>query len=146
MHSAEHILTSVLVSMFGCGRPFTTHLEKKKSKADYRFSRPLSTEEEREIESRVNAVVNADVPVVEDWMPRIKAQEVFDLSRLPDSAGEPLRIINIGDYDACPCHGRRVAHNKEIGVFKLISTSFEADALRVRFKLEGNAGSVTSSV
>jgi misacylated tRNA(Ala) deacylase len=139
MHSAEHILTSVLVSMFGCGRPFTTHLEKKKSKADYRFSRPLSTEEEREIESRVNAVVDADVPVVEDWMPRNKAQEVFDLSRLPDSAGEQLRIIHIGEYDACPCSGQHVRTTKEIGAFKLISTSFESEALRVRFKLEGKA-------
>jgi len=34
MHSAEHILTATLMKMSSCGRPFTTHIEKKKSKAD----------------------------------------------------------------------------------------------------------------
>jgi len=47
MHSAEHILSATLVASFGMGRPFTTHLEKKKSKADYHFDRTLTPKKRR---------------------------------------------------------------------------------------------------
>jgi len=139
MHSAEHILTGALVSMFGCGRPFTTHLEKKKSKADYRFGRPLTDAEVREIERRVNEAIRADLPVQESFLPRAEAGKLFDLSRLPDDVGETVRIIRIGDVDACPCSGTHVRSTHEIGAFTIVSTSHEEGALRVRFKLGGGA-------
>ena len=34
-----------------------------------------------------------------------EADKLFNLSSLPDDAGDTLRIIRIGDYDACPCRG-----------------------------------------
>jgi misacylated tRNA(Ala) deacylase len=138
MHSAEHILSGTLMKMFRCGRPFTTHLEKKKSKADFHFDRPLTEEETREVERRVNDVILSDLAVREEHIPRSEAEKVFDLARLPEEAGESIRIIHIGDYDACPCSGTHVRSTKEIGRFRIISTSFEQGALRVRFKLEGS--------
>ena len=48
-HSAEHLLTATMAAMLGYGRPFTTQLEKKKSKADYDCARELTPEEVREI-------------------------------------------------------------------------------------------------
>ena len=44
MHSAEHILNGTMVKTFGCARSFTAHLEKKKSKCDYRFERDLTAD------------------------------------------------------------------------------------------------------
>jgi misacylated tRNA(Ala) deacylase len=41
MHTAEHILNGTMVQMFGTGRAFSAHLEKKKSKCDYRIGRNL---------------------------------------------------------------------------------------------------------
>ena len=137
MHSAEHILTGALVKMFHCGRPFTTHLEKKKSKADYRFERALTEGEVWEIENRVNEVVKADVVVQEAFLPREEAAKVFDLARLPEDVGDIVRIIRIGEYDACPCSGTHVKTTAEIGQFKIVSTTYEDGTLRVRFKLGG---------
>jgi len=57
------------------------------------------------------------------------------LDKLPDQAGDEIRIIKIGDYDACPCIGSHVSSSKEIGFFKIISSSFENGVLRLRFKL-----------
>ena len=136
MHSAEHLLTGVLVKMFGMGRPFTTHLEKKKSKADYRFNRLLTEEEAQHVESMVNEQINRDLAVSEEFLPREQAEGAFNLSRLPEDVRETVRIIRIGDFDACPCAGTHVAMTKEIGLFRLISWSFEEDALRIRFRLE----------
>jgi len=136
MHSAEHILTATLMKMFGCGRPFTTHIEKKKSKADYRFDRDLAAEEREEVQRRVNAVIHANLPVTEEFLPRALAAAQFDLERLPECPGERIRIVRIGDYDACPCAGPHVKTSAEAGSFRIISTSFEEGALRVRFKLD----------
>jgi len=135
MHTAEHILSGTMVMLHGCGRPFTTHLEKRKSKADYSFSRNLVSEEIAAIEQRVNDVVARDLPVHEQILDRAAAAELFDLTRLPDAAGELVRVVHVGDYDACPCSGLHVKSTREIGRFRIVSTSHEAGALRIRFRL-----------
>ncbi|HUI64416.1 MAG TPA: hypothetical protein VL126_06225 [Bacteroidota bacterium] len=135
MHSAEHILNQTMVRMFDRGRAFSAHVEKKKSKCDYHFDRNLGAEEVAEIERRVNAVIAADMPVREEFLPRQEAQQRFNLSRLPDDAGESIRIISIGDYDSCPCSGLHVERSGLIGAFKIISTDFGSGVLRIRFRL-----------
>lgn len=135
MHSAEHILNQTMVRMFNCGRSFSAHIERKKSKCDYHFDRDLTGSEVAEIERRVNEIITANLPVTERLMPRKEAEKFFNLTRLPDDAGDPLRIIEIGNYDACPCRGEHIRSTKEITGFKIVSTSFEGRVLRVRFKL-----------
>jgi Ser-tRNA(Ala) deacylase AlaX len=136
MHSAEHILNQTMVRMFNCGRSFSNHIEKKKSKCDYHFSRNLTQTEIEELESRANEVIAQDLEVLEEFYSREEAQIKFNLSKLPDDAGDKIRIIRIGDYDACPCSGQHVSHTKEIGTFKIISTDFNNSVLRIRFKLQ----------
>jgi misacylated tRNA(Ala) deacylase len=135
MHSAEHILNQTMDRMYHCGRCIGAHLEKKKSKCDYRFDRPLSGEELREIEGRVNEIIQADMGVTEEYITRAEAESEFNLARLPEDAGDRIRIVRIGDYDACPCIGPHVQSAREIGQFVLSSMSFEDGLLRIRFKL-----------
>ena len=135
MHSAEHILNQAMVRMFNKGRSFSNHIEKKKSKCDYKFDRNLTEDEVEAINKKVNEVIQMDLPVAEEFLKRDEAINNFKLSQLPDDAGNTIRIIKIGDYDACPCSGVHVSSTKEIGSFQIISTSFEDGILRVRFKL-----------
>jgi misacylated tRNA(Ala) deacylase len=135
MHTAEHILNQTMVRVFNCGRSFSAHIEKKKSKCDYHFDRNLTPAEIATIEGCVNAVILADMPVREEFTTREEAIKRFNLDRLPEDAGETIRIITVGDYDACPCSGDHVHSTVEIGGFKIISTSHEDNLLRVRFKL-----------
>jgi misacylated tRNA(Ala) deacylase len=135
MHSAEHILNQTMVRMFDCGRSFSNHIEKKKSKCDYHFSRDLTQSEILEIEEQVNEVIKNDLLVTEHFYSKREAEKLFNLSKLPDEAGEKIRIIKIGDYDACPCSGLHVTKTNEIGIFKIISTSFNDGVFRIRFKL-----------
>ncbi len=136
MHSAEHILNQTMVRRYNRGRSFSTHIEKKKSKCDYHFDRALTSEEVAEIERQVNEVIRSGVPVREEFLPREEAATIFNLERLPDGAGNTIRLIRIGDYDVCPCIGRHVTSTAEIGMFRIVSTSFENGVLRVRFKVE----------
>jgi len=135
MHSAEHILNQTMVRMFDRGRSFSTHIEKRKSKCDYHFDRNLRPEEVAEIEQRVNDVIRSDVRVTEEFLPRASAEKTFNLGRLPEEAGDAIRIIRIGDYDACPCIGQHVESTGTIGEFRIISTDFAEGVLRVRFRL-----------
>jgi misacylated tRNA(Ala) deacylase len=138
MHTAEHILNQTMVRMFQRGRSFSSHIEKKKSKCDYHFDRNLTLEEAAEIERRVNDVIAADLPVTEEMMARDEAARVFDLGRLPETAGDRLRIVRVGDYDACPCGGEHARSSGEIGGFSIVSTSHENGVLRVRFKIRAD--------
>lgn len=138
MHSAEHILNQTMVKMFNCGRSFSNHIEKKKSKCDYYFERDLIQSEVEEIENRVNEIIKSNLEVVEEFYSKEEAEKTFNLSKLPDEAGDTIRVIKIGDYDTCPCSGLHVSNTKEIGNFKIISTSFSDGVLRIRFKLLSN--------
>jgi Ser-tRNA(Ala) deacylase AlaX len=136
MHSAEHILNQTMDRMFNCGRCFNAHIEMKKSKCDYRFDRELTRQELDEIQTRVNQVIADDLPVTEEHVSRAEAQSNYNTEKLPENAGDTIRIIHIGDYDACPCIGNHVESTAEIPGFKITTASFDNDVLRIRFKLK----------
>jgi len=136
MHSAEHILNQTMVRMFNCNRSFNAHIEKKKSKCDYHLDHALTEQEIDRIEKQVNAVIEADLPIAEEYLTKEEARQQYNVKRLPRDTGDDIRIVGIGDYDACPCIGSHVASTKEIGTFRIISASFfETGVLRIRFKL-----------
>lgn len=140
MHSAEHILNQTMVRMFNSGRSFSAHIEKKKSKCDYHFSRNLTADELAVIENKVNEIILADMKVSEEFYTREEAQNIISLEKLPGDAGDKIRIIKIGDYDTCPCRGEHIKSTAEISGFKIISSDFNEGVLRVRFKLADNDG------
>jgi len=135
MHSAEHILNQTMLRIFNQGRSFSNHIEKKKSKCDYNFERNLTAEEILIINKKVNEVIQQNLPVKEEFLERDEALKHYKLSQLPEEAGDVIRIIKIGDYDACPCSGRHVSNTNEIGTFNIFSTDFNNGVLRIRFKL-----------
>jgi Ser-tRNA(Ala) deacylase AlaX len=136
MRSAEHILNQTMVRMFNCGRAFSAHIEKKKSKCDYHFGRNLTTEEITRIEGKVNEVIKSDLPIREQILTREEAEKMVSLTKLPQNAGESVRIITIGDYDACPCSGVHASSTKEIGEFRIISSDWANGIVRIRFKIQ----------
>ncbi len=102
MHSAEHILNQTMIRMFNCGRCITAHIESKKSRIDFRLDQNPSPEKVAEIERRVNEVIQSDLPIKEQFLSKEEAAKNFSLGRLPEDAGNTIRIITVGDYDACP--------------------------------------------
>ena len=134
MHSAEHILNQSMVRKFDCGRCFSAHVNKKKSKCDYHFDRALTDDEAKEVEAAVNKAICANLAVTEKMVSLEKADQDFNLTRLPDGI-ETVRIVCIGDYDCCPCIGEHVDNTAEIGEFHMISQNYTDGILRIRYKL-----------
>ena len=135
MHSAEHILNQVMVRKFDCGRCFSAHVNKKKSKCDYHFDRALTDNEVKEVEAAVNKTISANQDVTEEMVSLEEADLNFSLIRLPDGV-ETVRIVHIGDYDSCPCIGEHVDNTAEIGKYRMISQNFNDGVLRIRYKLD----------
>lgn len=134
-HTAEHILNATMVKMFGCPRSRNAHVERKKSKCDYILTAAPTEQQVAAIEAKVNEIISQDLPVTVEFMPKAQAASIVDLSKLPDDASDTLRIVRIGDYDACACIGAHVTHTVEVGIFKIISHDFEDGRWRVRWKV-----------
>ncbi|WP_455591594.1 hypothetical protein [Bacteroides sp.] len=135
MHTAEHLLNATMVKTFGCPRSRNAHIERKKSKCDYELPTCPTDEEIRAIENKVNEIISRHLPVTTEFMSQEEAKDIVDLSKLPTDASETLRIVRIGDYDACACIGQHVANTSEVGTFKIISHDYSEGRLRIRFKL-----------
>jgi alanyl-tRNA synthetase len=134
-HSCEHLLNATMVKMFGCPRSRNAHVEKKKSKCDYLLDAEPTADQVAQIEAKVNEEISKNQDVTIEFMTREQAAAIVDLSKLPEDASETLRIVRIGDYDACACIGAHVKNTSEIGTFKVISHSFEKGVWRLRWKV-----------
>lgn len=138
MHTSEHILNQTMVRMFGCGRSANAHIEKKKTKCDYYLQEAPTEAQIASIQKQVNDVIDRHLAVSEELMSREEAAKIVDLSKLSAVASDTLRIVRVGDYDACACSGQHVENTSEIGKFEIISHDFEQGRWRVRFKLKNN--------
>ena len=134
-HSCEHLLNATMVKMFGCPRSKNAHIERKKSKCDYLLAAEPDADQVAEIESRVNEAIAREMDVTVEYMQREDAASIVDLSKLPEDASQTLRIVRIGDYDACACIGAHVNNTREIGEFRIISHSYADGVWRLRWKV-----------
>lgn len=137
MHTCEHIVNQTMIRLFGCGRSVSAHIERKKSKLDYRLEQRPTEDDVKRLEEAVNEVIQSHLPVTTEFISQQEAEGRFDLNRLPDDASSTVRVVKVGDYDECLCIGKHVANTSEIGVFKIISHDWneEDKRWRIRFKL-----------
>ena len=134
-HTAEHLLNQTMIRMFGCERSRNAHIERKKSKINYNLTTCPTSEQVTEIERRMNELIAEDLPVIFEFVTRDNIPEGVVLDKLPEDASETLRIVRIGDYDICACIGNHVKTTKEIGAFKITSTSYNDGSFRIVYKV-----------
>ena len=140
MHTCEHIINQTMIRLFGCGRSISAHIERKKSKLDYRLETCPTEEEVKKLEQTVNEVIAQHLSIITEFITQEEAKGRFDLARLPEDASKTVRVVKVGDYDECLCIGIHVNNTSEIGTFKIISHDWneENKCWRIRFKLVQN--------
>lgn len=134
-HTAEHLLNQTMIRLFGCERSRNAHIERKKSKINYNLSSCPTAEQVAEIERKMNEIIAEDLPVTYEFVTRDNIPAGVTLEKLPEDASETLRIVRIGNYDVCACIGKHVESTREIGVFKITSTSFNEGSFRIVYKV-----------
>ena len=81
MHTTEHILNRTMIRLFGCGRAVSAHIERKKSKLDFRFQREPEESEINQIEQQVNRIIQSGLPITTEYITQEEALGRFDLRR-----------------------------------------------------------------
>lgn len=136
-HTAEHLLNQTMIRLFGCGRSYNAHIERKKSKMSFHLDQKPTRQQEKEIERTMNELIAEDMPVTFEFVTRDELPEGVSTERLLEDASETIRLVRIGDYDVCPCIGRHVRSTSQIGRFELLGTNWDEmeHSFRVRFKI-----------
>ena len=137
MHTAEHILNQTMVRMFGCPRSRNAHIERKKSKISFDLPLCPTEEEIQQIVNTVTEVIQAALPVTEEYVHINDVPSEVSLDKLPADASETIRLVRIAPYDLCACIGAHVSNTSEIGTFVLLGTNWDEEkkSFRIRFKL-----------
>lgn len=133
-HTAEHLLNQTMLRMFGCPRSRKTHIERKKSKINWPLEACPSPEQVAEIEAKLNELIALDLPVTYRMLEREEIPVGVSLDKLPEGISGPLRLVSIGNYDHCVCIGSHVKSTREIGYFRITSTSYKDGEFRIVYK------------
>jgi Ser-tRNA(Ala) deacylase AlaX len=100
------------------------------------LSQKPDRKQEKEIERRMNELIDEDLPVSFQFVSRDELPPEVT-NRLPSDAGDLIRLVRIGDYDVCPCIGKHVRSTAQIGRFEMLGTNWDEHehSFRVRFKI-----------
>lgn len=136
-HTAEHLLNQTMIRLFGCERSCNAHIERRKSKISYFIDHKPNKNEIKNIEDRMNELINDDLAVTYEFVTRDTIPVGVKLDKLPEKASDTIRLVRIGDYDICPCIGKHVRSTGQIGKFVLIGTNWDEmeHSFRIRYKV-----------
>ncbi len=122
-HTATHLLNGALREVLG---PHVWQAGAYKSpefaRIDVTHYRPISREELRRIDRRVNEVVREDRPVKSYFESRSEAEKRFGFTLYQGGAvpGGELRIVEIEGFDVEACGGTHCTHTSEVGAISLL--------------------------
>lgn len=125
-HSGEHILSGIIHELFGLDN-VGFHLGAEDVTMD--ISAPLTREELSRVEALANEVIYKNVEITTEF----PAREVLSLLEYRSKLDltENVRIVRIGEYDACACCAPHVKRTGEIGVIKILDFSKLRGGIRI---------------
>ena len=139
MHTAQHVVSRVVLDAYG-GETAGNQVGPDRSRIDFEPADFDGTDLAR-IERLSNEAIERDLAVTKAERPRDRVEAEVDEGRalldlIPDSV-DPLRVVEIEEFDTCPCGGTHVDALGEIGRVAVVDrTSKGADVERVTFELE----------
>jgi len=115
IHTGEHILSGLFHSLYGLEN-VGFHLGSAEVTMD--INTFLTEEQIVNVELLANKVIYENVPVTARFPEKDELQSLEYRSKLDLS--ENVRIVTIGDYDACACCAPHVAKSGEVGIIRIL--------------------------
>ena len=138
MHTAQHLVSWIVLNMYDATTA-GNQIHQDYSRIDFE---PADFDERdlEKIENGVNSLIEKGLEVEKSNMPREEAEEKtqegrtnFDL--IPDSV-DPLRVVEIGGEDICPCGGTHVDNTEEVKGIEIVERKSKgANTERIVFEL-----------
>jgi len=129
-HSATHLMHKALREVLG------PHVHQRgslvdpdKTRFDFSHDKPMSQEDIRQVEARVNAEIMQNMPTRARIMPIEEAKKSGAMMLFDEKYGDEVRVLDIGSSREF-CGGTHVERTGDIGVFKLYSEGGVAAGVR----------------
>jgi misacylated tRNA(Ala) deacylase len=138
MHTAQHVVSRVVLAEFDATTA-GNQIHEDRSRIDFEPADFDDTDLDT-IETETNAVLDRDLAVSKAERPREEVEAETpegrtQLDLIPDHV-DPLRVVEIEDFDICPCGGTHVDRLGEVGHISILDrTSKGADVERIEFEL-----------
>jgi alanyl-tRNA synthetase len=129
-HSATHLMHKALREVLG------EHVQQKgslvnaeRTRFDFAHNAPVTDEQIRAIEARVNAEILSNVATDASVMDMEAAQKTGAMMLFGEKYGETVRVLTIGSSKEL-CGGVHVGRTGDIGLFKIVAESGVAAGVR----------------
>ena len=138
MHTAQHVVSRIVLDEYGATTA-GNQVHADRSRIDFEPA-AFDDDDLAQIEQRTNAVIDRDLPVTKEHRPRDVVEATVDEGRalldlIPDHV-DPLRVVEIEEFDLCPCGGTHVDSLGEIGTVEIVDRSSKGeDITRIEFVL-----------
>ena len=138
MHTAQHVVSRVVLAEFDATTA-GNQIHEDRSRIDFEPA-DFDDADLETIETETNAVLDRDLAVSKAERPREEVEAETpegrtQLDLIPDHV-DPLRVVEIADFDICPCGGTHVDRLGEVGHISILDrTSKGADVERIEFEL-----------
>ena len=139
-HTATHLLHAALRERLGTHvRQAGSAVRPDKLRFDFTHSGPLTPEELRDVEDRVNEWVKRSRPVRAMEMERAEAEALGAMALFGEKYGDWVRMVEIEDVSRELCGGTHVASSAEVGIFTVVSEGSSSANVRRIEALTGPA-------
>ena len=131
LHTATHLLHSALKKVLSESvNQKGSNITEERLRFDFNLDRPMTAEEIKAVETLVNEVIQADVPVVckEISLEEAKAEGFTGL--FESKYGERVKTYTIGDFSKEICGGPHAEKTGELGKFRIAKEQSCGSGLR----------------
>ncbi|OYD09159.1 alanine--tRNA ligase [Paludifilum halophilum] len=130
-HTATHLLHKALKEVIGDhANQAGSLVAPERLRFDFTHIEPLTEEQKREVEEKVNHQIWSN-PEVETFVkPLAEAKAMGAMALFGEKYSDYVRVVQIGDYSLELCGGTHVHQTSEIGLFKIVGESGIGSGIR----------------
>nr|MBQ6241826.1 alanine--tRNA ligase [Lachnospiraceae bacterium] len=121
-HSATHLLQRALREVLGDHvEQAGSYVDAERLRFDFSHFAPMSAEEIRLVEEKVNAAILSATPVTTILSTLEEARKEGAMALFGEKYGDVVRVVKMGGYSTELCGGTHVANTAQIACFKIVS-------------------------
>jgi len=136
LHTAHHLLLAALQEKFGKSvKQKGSNITEERLRMDFSFDRKMTDEEKKEIEDRVNQLIEEGIPVLKREMSRDEAEKIGAEMEFGAKYPDKVSVYFVEKEDGSViskefCGGPHITNTKEIGKFKILKEEASSAGIR----------------